>query len=117
MSKIVNAQARGRDALQYSLSYRPGTKNPFSNDSSKQTSSLIWKISTNASKLVHQKISEQRQSVPKLLHLTEYSCRLQCKIWKLLGPHPQNFRVTQLQLKIAAHIRDGQWGNLSYPPS
>lgn len=41
---------------------------------------------------------------------------LQCKIWKQLGPRPQNFRVRLLQFNLAAHIQDEQWGKLSYSP-
>lgn len=39
---------------------------------------------------------------------------LQCKIWKQLGPRPQNFRL--LQSNLAAHILDEELGKLSHSP-
>lgn len=119
MSKIANAQAGGRKHFSIASPTAQGpksiTSNPFSNERSKQMTSLI-QISTNASKLVHQNISEQRWAVQKLLYVTEFSSMLQRIIRKQLGPCPQNFRDRQLQFKLPALIRDEQWGNLSHPP-
>lgn len=97
------------------LEQKSVTSNPFCHDRSKQMTSPI-QISTNASKLVHQKISEQRWSVQKLLYITEYSYMLQCKIRKQLAPRPQNLRVRLLQFNLAAHIQDEELGKLSYSP-